>query len=77
MRRAIPRWETEGHTAGTILDPFVGSGTTLAVARELGLNAIGLDLSPSYLDEHARPRIGLTPSNALETLPLFQEVDVC
>jgi len=60
---------------GTILDPFVGSGTTLVVARELGLNAIGLDLSPSYLDEHARPRIGLTPSNALEMLPLFQEVN--
>jgi len=60
---------------GTILDPFVGSGTTLAVARDLGLNAIGLDLSPSYLDEHARPRIGLTPSNALEMLPLFQEVN--
>ena len=60
---------------GTILDPYVGSGTTLVVARELGLNAIGLDLSPAYLDEHARPRIGLTPSNALEMLPLFQEVN--
>jgi len=41
---------------GTILDPFVGSGTTLAVARELGLNAIGLDLSPSYLVDHALVR---------------------
>ena len=60
---------------GTILDPFVGSGTTLAVARELGLNAIGLDLSPSYLDEHAKVRVGRTPSRALETLPLFQEVN--
>jgi len=29
-----------------LLDPFVGAGTTLLVARELGMNAIGLDLSP-------------------------------
>ena len=41
---------------GTILDPFVGSGTTLAVAREMGLNAIGLDLSPAYLVDHALVR---------------------
>ena len=56
---------------GWVLDPFVGSGTTLEVCRELGVNAVGLDISPEYLDEHAKPRIGLTPSGALETLPLF------
>ena len=58
---------------GTILDPYCGSGTVLAVARELGLNAIGLDLSPAYLDEHSKVRIGRTPSRALEELPLFKE----
>lgn len=35
---------------GTVLDPFCGSGTTLAVARRLGLNGIGIDLRPEQVD---------------------------
>lgn len=31
---------------GTVLDPFMGSGTTLRVANELGRNALGADLMP-------------------------------
>ena len=35
---------------GTALDPFVGSGTTLIVAEELGCAGIGIDLNPEYLE---------------------------
>lgn len=34
---------------GTVLDPFVGSGTTALVARRMGRRAVGIDLSSEYL----------------------------
>jgi len=40
-----------------VLDPFCGSGTTLMVAKEMGRQAIGLDLSFQYLDTIAKPRL--------------------
>lgn len=40
-----------------VLDPFVGSGTTVAVARELGRHGVGCELNPEYA-ELARIRIG-------------------
>ena len=61
---------------GTCLDPFVGSGTTLKVCRELGVNGIGIDLSPGYLDDHAKVRAHIgTPSGALDDLPLFAALE--
>ena len=32
-----------------VMDPFAGTGTTLAVAVELGCEAIGVELNPAYL----------------------------
>jgi DNA modification methylase len=41
---------------GTVLDPFLGSGSTLVAAARLGFKGIGCEMSPEYL-EIARRRI--------------------
>ena len=40
-----------------VLDPFVGSGTTVATSLQLGRAGVGIDLSETYLRENAIPRI--------------------
>lgn len=42
---------------GIVLDPFIGSGTTAMVARQLGRRAVGIDLNGEYLEMAVR-RIG-------------------
>jgi DNA modification methylase len=42
---------------GTVLDPFIGSGTTALVARNLQCNAVGLELNATYI-EIAKRRLG-------------------
>lgn len=66
----------------TVLDPFVGSGTTLQVTRQLGRSGIGLDLSMKYLTQNARKRLeldrldqwqnGIKAELNTENLPLFE-----
>lgn len=38
------------HQGELVLDPFVGSGTTLIAARDLNRNAVGFDLQRKYID---------------------------
>jgi len=45
---------------GIVLDPMCGSGTTLAVAKKLGRNYIGIELNPSYV-AMARKRLSQIP----------------
>jgi len=39
-----------GFEPGIVLDPFVGAGTTMKVALELGRNVIGIELNPNYVE---------------------------
>ena len=47
---------------GIVLDPFLGSGTTAVVAKKLGRNFIGIELSPAYI-EIAEKRLATTTGN--------------
>lgn len=38
------------HKGELVLDPFVGSGTTLVAARDINRNAVGFDLNKDYID---------------------------
>lgn len=47
-----------GREDAVILDPFLGSGTTVRVAVSMGRKAIGIDLNPDYC-KHAIARLGV------------------
>ncbi len=50
---------------GTVLDPFAGSGTTLAAAIGNGRNAIGVELNPAYI-RLAEKRLATVQPSLLE-----------
>jgi len=51
---------------GTVLDPFMGSGSTGVACKNLGFKFVGIELSQEYF-EIAEKRIGLVDSNTLRS----------
>ena len=48
----LPEWFIKLFTreGDTVLDPFMGSGTTLAVSRKMNRDSIGIEIVPEYCD---------------------------
>jgi len=67
-RRLIRMFSFRGDT---VLDPFLGSGTTVKVALDLGRNAVGYEINEGFL-ETIREKIGIK-----DKLPIFsQDVNI-
>ena len=49
--RVAVTWLRDHANARTIVDPFCGLGTALAVANELGLAAIGIEINPGRAEQ--------------------------
>lgn len=56
----------------TVLDPFVGTGTTMVAAAKWGRNSVGYEISPQYV-RMARQRIESATSNLFRTASLRVE----
>lgn len=50
----VMRWCVDRMPQGLILDPFMGSGTTLRAAKDLGRKAIGIEIEERYCEIAAK-----------------------
>jgi site-specific DNA-methyltransferase (adenine-specific) len=63
LGRIIRACSNEGEV---VLDPFGGSGTTLAVAKKLGRNYLGFELSPEYAARIEKRLASIEPGDPLD-----------
>ena len=73
---SLPEWFIKLFTkAGdTVLDPFMGSGTTLCVAQRLERHSVGIDIWPDYCHA-AATRLGIANNQfASVSLPFSQGI---
>lgn len=64
--RPVDLWEplVRHHTIESVLDPFLGSGTTLVVAEMTGRRCVGVELNPVYAEVAIRRWERLTGAKA-------------
>jgi len=69
---SLPEWFIKLFTRrdDTVLDPFMGSGTTVFVAREMGRNAVGIEIMSHYYRE---VKSRLTEDSSLFSKDFFYE----
>ncbi len=67
---ALPEWFIKLFTleGDVVLDPFMGSGTTIIVAKRMGRHAIGIEIVPEYF-EMVKQRL----NGMMDELPLFDK----
>jgi site-specific DNA-methyltransferase (adenine-specific)/site-specific DNA-methyltransferase (cytosine-N4-specific) len=71
----LPEWFIKLFTQenDTVLDPFMGSGTTLTVANRMKRNSIGIDVVPEYY-EMVRQQLKPVELYLLEPQTVYEEV---
>lgn len=73
IERIILSGSNEGDT---ILDPFMGSGTTAVVAKKLNRYYIGFELEPEYIEiTNKRLEMNFPPSKKLKDTQIEMELD--
>jgi DNA modification methylase len=61
------------HQGELVLDPFVGSGTTLLAAQDINRNALGFDLNESYIDLCANRLSANNIFNESQQIPILED----
>jgi hypothetical protein len=61
----VMAWSLEFVPEGLVYDPFLGSGTTLIAAEQLGRKCYGMEISPAYCDVIVKRWENLTGKKAV------------